>query len=105
MLEDNQIYIVVDIEINGMVAGEHSILSIGAVASTKDTEVDSFYKKLLPLEDLTTDPETMAWWKTQPEAWQEATTDAEPAADVIAAFRDGSRASANRRFLWLHHSY
>lgn len=88
MLEDNQIYIIVDIELDGFIPGEHSILSIGAVASTTDQEVGSFYKKLLPLEGLTADPENMAWWKTQPEAWQEVTTDAEPAAAVIAAFRE-----------------
>jgi DNA polymerase III alpha subunit (gram-positive type) len=87
MLEDNQIYIVVDIELDGLAAGEHSILSIGAVASTADQEVDSFYKKVLPLEDLSSSSETMSWWKTQPEAWQEVNTDAEPAATVIEEFR------------------
>lgn len=87
MLEDNQIYIIVDIELNGLVPGEHSILSIGAVASTVEQEVGSFYKKLLPLEDLSTDPETMKWWKTQPEAWQEVNTDPEPAATAIEEFR------------------
>lgn len=86
MLEDNQIYIIVDIELDGPVVGKHSILSIGAVASTMDQEVGDFYKKLSPLEDLSADPETMAWWKTQPEAWQEVNTDAEPADAVIEAF-------------------
>lgn len=88
MLEDNQIYIIVDIELNGLTPSQHSIISIGAVASTVDQEVDSFYKKLLPLDDLSTAPETMDWWKTQPEAWQEVNTDAEPAATVIEAFRE-----------------
>lgn len=87
MLEDNQIYIIVDLELNGMTPSEHSILSIGAVATTEDQEEGSFYKKLLPLEDLSADPETMDWWKTQPEAWQEVNTNAEPAAQVIEAFR------------------
>lgn len=87
MLEDNQIYIIVDIELNGLMLGKNSILSIGAVASTADQEVGSFYRKLLPLEDLSADPETMEWWKTQPEAWQEVNTDAEPAETVIKAFR------------------
>jgi len=87
MLEDNQIYIIVDVELNGMTPGQHSILSIGAVASTADQEVGSFYKKLLPLEDLSVDPHTMEWWKTQPEAWQEVNIDAEPAVTAIEAFR------------------
>jgi DNA polymerase III alpha subunit (gram-positive type) len=87
VLEENQIYTIVDIELNGPTPGEHSILSIGAVASNMEEEVGSFYRKLQPLEDLTTDPETMDWWKTQPEAWQEVNTNAEPAAVVIDAFR------------------
>lgn len=88
MLEDNQIYIIVDIELNGLIPGEHSMLSIGAVASTADKEVGSFYKKLQPLDDLSADLETMDWWKTQPEAWQEVNTDAQPANAVIEAFRE-----------------
>lgn len=88
MLEDNQIYIIVDIELDGQMPGKHSILSIGAVASTMEKEVGSFYKKLQPLEELSADPDTMAWWKTQPEAWQEVTADAEPAAAVMEAFRE-----------------
>ena len=88
MLEDNQMYIIVDIELDGMMPGRHSMLSIGAVASTADQEVSSFYKKLQPVEGLTSDPKNMAWWKTQPEAWQEVNTDAEPAAEVMAAFRE-----------------
>lgn len=88
MLEDNQLYIIVDIELNGQIPGEHSMLSIGAVASTPDEEVGSFYKKLLPLDDLSADTETMDWWKTQPEAWREVNTDAEPASAVIEAFRE-----------------
>ena len=88
MLQDSQIYIIVDLELNGMIPGEHSILSIGAVATTETEEVSSFYKKLQPLEELLADSETMDWWKTQPEAWQEVSTDAEPAVQVIVAFRD-----------------
>jgi DNA polymerase III epsilon subunit-like protein len=87
VLEKNQIYTIVDIELNGLMPGEHSILSIGAVACTEDQEVGSFYKKLQPLEGLSADPATMEWWKTQPEAWQEVNTAAEPAAVVMEAFR------------------
>jgi DNA polymerase III alpha subunit (gram-positive type) len=88
MLEDNQMYIVVDIELNGLMPGKNSMLSIGAVASTADQEMGSFYKKVLPLEDLSADPETMEWWKTQPEAWQEVNANAESAVIVIEAFRE-----------------
>ena len=88
MLEDSQIYIIVDIELDGLMPGKNSMLSIGAVASTAAQEMGSFYKKALPLEDLSADPETMEWWKTQPKAWQEVNADAESAATVIEAFRE-----------------
>lgn len=86
VINENQIYIVVDIETDGPVAGLYSMLSIGAVAVTKDGELGSFYKKLLPLEDATQDPRTMAWWDTQPVAWREVTSNAEPADKVVNAF-------------------
>ena len=76
MLESNQLYIIVDTELNGRIPGEHSILSIGAVASTMEEEISSFYKKLQPLEDLTADPETMKRWQTQPGHSHKAIDDA-----------------------------
>lgn len=39
------------------------------------------------MPELTTDPDTMGWWKRHPEAWQEVITDAKPAEVVIGAFR------------------
>lgn len=87
MLNDSQIYVIVDIEADGPVPGVHSMLSIGAVASTPEQEVSSFYKKLLPLEDAQQHPETLDWWHKHPEAWAEATADAQPADVVIREFQ------------------
>jgi DNA polymerase III alpha subunit (gram-positive type) len=86
MIEDDQIYVVVDIETDGPVAGLYSMLSLGAVATTKEEEVSSFYRKTLPLEGAAQEPSTMEWWKTQPEAWREVTTDAQPAVVVMNEF-------------------
>ncbi len=58
---DNQIYVVVDIEADGPVAGLYSMLSIGAVATTKDEETSSFYRTILPLEGAAQEPSTMEW--------------------------------------------
>lgn len=82
MIDENQIYIVVDIEADGPAVGRHSMLSLAAVAVTAENEAGRFYRKLTPLEDATPDPDTIEWWKGQPEAWDEVTTNAE-SPDVV----------------------
>jgi DNA polymerase III alpha subunit (gram-positive type) len=86
MIGQHEIYVVVDIENNGPAPGLHSMLSIGATATTKDVEVATFYRTILPIEGATEDPDTMDWWKTQPEAWKEVHTNAQPAEIVMKAF-------------------
>lgn len=88
MIDDDQIYVVVDIEADGPVPGLYSMLSIGAVATTDANELDSFYKKIEPIPDAFQDPETMAWWRAQPEAWAEVTHEAIPAVEVMNEFID-----------------
>lgn len=64
------------------------MLSMGAVATTAEAELASFYRKIKALEGASEDAPTMEWWKTQPEAWQEVTENAEPAELVIKDFFD-----------------
>lgn len=45
MLRPDQIFTVVDLELNGPIAGKHSILSLGAVASTIEVETSSFTRR------------------------------------------------------------
>src|SRR3989344_580765 len=86
MLDDNEIYVVVDIETDGSVPGLYSMLSMAAVATSPDKEFSTFYRKLTPLEGAKQDPRVMEWWKTQPEAWQEATKEAQNPELVISDF-------------------
>lgn len=86
MIDDSQIYVVVDIETDGPVPGIYSMLSIGAVASTSTEEVASFYEKITPLPGAQQYKDTMEWWKKNPDAWKEATTGAREAGVVIADF-------------------
>lgn len=86
MIEESQVYIVVDIEADGPVPGLFSMLSLGAVATTDEREISSFYQKILPLSGASQEPSTMAWWKTQPEAWAEVNSDAKPAHKVMSDF-------------------
>jgi DNA polymerase III alpha subunit (gram-positive type) len=86
MINDTQIYVVVDIETDGPVPGIYSMLSIGAVASTSTEEVSSFYRKITPLSGAQQYQDTMDWWSKNPDAWQEATTDAQEASVVMRDF-------------------
>lgn len=86
MIDDTQIYVVVDIETDGPVPGIYSMLSIGAVASTTTEEISSFYMKMLPLPDAEQYQDTMDWWSKNPDAWKEATSDAQTPDKVMLEF-------------------
>lgn len=88
MIDDNQIYVVVDVENNGPTPGLYSMLAIGAVATTKQGEVSTFYAKIKPLENASEHHSTMKWWRSQPEAWREVCKDAEAPNKVILEFYD-----------------
>ena len=50
MIGNEELYIVIDIETDGPVPGQYSMLSIGAIATNEAVEVGEFYAKLLPLD-------------------------------------------------------
>lgn len=64
-------FISIDIESDGPVPGLYSMLSLGAVAFDEvGTELDAFSINLAQMWGAKENPGTMAWWKTQPEAWK-----------------------------------
>lgn len=66
-----EIYVSTDIETDGPVPGLNSMLSFGSAAYLADkTLVATFSANLETLDGANADPATMAWWKTQPEAWE-----------------------------------
>lgn len=71
-----EIYVSVDIESDGPSPGRNSMLAFGAAAFERGnrTPIDCFEINLKPLPDATPDPNTMSWWKGQPEAWKYITT-------------------------------
>lgn len=85
-ISSQQIYVVVDIEADGPVPGQYSMLSLAAVATTPDVETSRFYRKLHALPDASQEPDTMRWWKTEPDAWKEVHTDAQTPEIVVAEF-------------------
>src|ERR1043165_6829485 len=71
MNEAEETYISTDIETDGPSPGHFSMLSFGSVAFRLDrTILGEFERNLELLPGARQHPDTMAWWKTQPEAWE-----------------------------------
>lgn len=87
MHNDPAVYIVTDIEADGGVPGVNAMLAFASVAVRADGEVlGEFEAVLAPLEDTAGDPQTLAWWRKQPDAWAAATANPQPAAQVMQDF-------------------
>ncbi len=70
-----EIYVSVDIEADGPIPGDNSMMSIGAVLyDDEGKELSNFMANLLPLFRAKQNAETMKWWKTQPEAFEATQT-------------------------------
>jgi len=83
------IFVVTDIESDGPTPLHNSMLSFASVAIAADgTRHGEFEAVLAPRPDRSRNETTMAWWATQPEAWQAATTGAEDPAVVMPRFAD-----------------
>jgi len=80
-------YISIDIESDGPAPGLYSMLALGAVAFGGDgTELGSWYAALEPLPGAAQHPDTMAWWATQPAAWEEVCSNRQPPAESTGDF-------------------
>lgn len=65
-----EIYVSTDVETDGPIPGPHSMLSLGSAAYRADkTLVSTFTVNFDTLPGAEGNPDTMAWWLTQPEAW------------------------------------
>ncbi|MBU3914128.1 3'-5' exoribonuclease [bacterium] len=68
---NREIYVSTDIEADGPIPGPHSMLSFASAAFTTDKKMHgTFEANLETLPQATGHPDTMEWWKSQPEAWQ-----------------------------------
>ena len=75
----SEIYVSTDVEADGPIPGPHSLLSFGSAAYRADkTLVDTFTANLETLPGARAHPDTMAWWKTQPDAWAACRKDPQP---------------------------
>ena len=79
-----EIYVSTDVETDGPIPGPHSMLSFASAAYRADkTLVSTFEANLETLDGAAGHPETMAWWRTQPEAWEACRRDVRPAAEAM----------------------
>jgi hypothetical protein len=85
--EIQEIYFSVDIEADGPIPGEYSMLSFGAAAFTPDGKmIGTFSRNLETLPGSSQDPNTMEWWSKQPEAWKACRKDVVPAKEGMFDF-------------------
>ena len=85
--EMSEIFVSTDVETDGPIPGPHSMLSFGSAAYTADKRlVATFEANLQTLPDANGHPDTMAWWKTQPEAWAVCREDLRDPAEAMQAY-------------------
>jgi len=72
----NEVYVSTDVETDGPIPGEYSLLSFGSAAFTLDKKIIStFSANLEKLPGAGEDPDTMEWWKSQGAAWEHCRRD------------------------------
>jgi hypothetical protein len=92
-----EIYVSTDVETDGPIPGDFSMLSLASAAYQADkTLLGTFSANLETLPGAGADPGTMDWWGQNPSAWQAAREGAEPAAAVMARYLAWLRALPGR---------
>lgn len=86
----SEIFFSVDIETDGPIPGQNSMLSLGAVAlSAGGDELSTFTVNFVELNGAAPDSSTMEWWAKQPAAIVEAArANPQPPLPAIQAFSD-----------------
>ena len=66
-----EIYVSTDVEADGPIPGQNSMLSFASAAYDADKNLlGTFSANLELLPDAEPDPKTMEWWRRRPEAWE-----------------------------------
>jgi len=82
-----EVYVSTDVESDGPIPGPHSMLSFASAAFLDDGEmVGTFTATLDTLPGAAGHPETMRWWRSQPEAWAACRADPRPAEVVMPEY-------------------
>lgn len=84
-----EIYVSTDVETDGPIPGPHSMLSFASAAYTADKQlVATFSANLETLPEAAGHPTTMAWWKTQKEAWVKCRENLQQPEQAMKDYRD-----------------
>lgn len=82
-----EIYVSTDVETNGPIPGEYSLLSFGSAAMMLDKKIiATFSANLETLPGAKEDHETMKWWQSQPKAWEECRKDVKPPEKIMKEY-------------------
>jgi len=82
-----EIYVSTDVEADGPIPGPHSMLSFASASYLPDKTLHAtFSANLELLPGAAGDPKTLAWWKTQPEAWAACRNDLRDPAEAMPAY-------------------
>jgi hypothetical protein len=74
-----EIYVSTDVEVDGPIPGPHSMLSFASAAYRADkTLLGIFSANLELLPNASGHPDTLAWWRERPDAWQAARANPQP---------------------------
>jgi hypothetical protein len=94
------VYVVTDIEVDGPHPGPNSMRSFASVAVTADgAEQGRFEAVLEPLPGAAPNPDTYAWFQSEPEAWAACTLDPRPVGQVMHEYVEWLRALPGPRML------
>ncbi len=82
-----EVYVSTDVEADGPIPGPHSMLSFGSAAYLGNkTLVSTFEANLETLPGASGHPQTMHWWKSQPEAWRACRENIRPPEAVMREY-------------------
>lgn len=84
-----EIYFSTDVETDGPIPGDNSMLSLGSAAFTAEGKlIDTFYATLGTLPGAKGDVHTMQWWAENQAAYDETRKNIQPAQQVMERFVD-----------------
>lgn len=82
-----EIYVSTDVEADGRIPGPHSMLSFASAAfDAGGTLMSTYTANLELLPDAAGDPQTMAWWAEQPQAWAATRVDVQPPEEAMRGY-------------------
>ena len=88
-MSTREVFISTDIEANGPIPGDNSMLSLGAAAFLEDgTMLGTFSVNLEELPGATANDETMEWWAKQGKAYEATRTNQQAPKTAMQAYAD-----------------